>query len=166
MKKYEKIYVGKGVKVENLDIIAVTLKFDELEQHTFEYNGVTYLKFEVARMMKADSFGKTHTAYVVNTASLQEQKQEEAVVTAQEADYYDLGPVNPDINETEEPFFIDTSKSFDEGSAAPIIKKEKKTSPKPKYKKGFRLGRVHESELCRNCSGDKSRVLDFCPVCR
>lgn len=64
MKKYEKNYIGKGTKVENMEIVKVAICMDDAQKHTFEYNGKTYLKFEVAALMEPDNYGKTHTAYV------------------------------------------------------------------------------------------------------
>jgi len=35
-----------------------------LEKLTYEYEGVRYLTFEVAKLRQVDKYGKTHTAYV------------------------------------------------------------------------------------------------------
>jgi hypothetical protein len=61
---FEKIYIGKGKKVENYDIVEVSINMDEASKHSFEYQGVNYLKFSVAAMKKTDDHGKTHTAYL------------------------------------------------------------------------------------------------------
>lgn len=64
MRTFEKNYIGKGKKVENLDIITVTLKMEEAEKHIFEVEGKKYLKFEVAALQNTDKYGRTHTAYI------------------------------------------------------------------------------------------------------
>lgn len=61
---YTKTYIGKGKKVANLDIVAVSINMDEAEKFIFEYEGQRYLKFELATLKEADKFGKTHTAYI------------------------------------------------------------------------------------------------------
>ncbi|SEG34009.1 hypothetical protein [Algoriphagus boritolerans] len=42
----------------------VSLKMEELHDHTFEYEGDTYIKFNVAKLKEPDQYGKTHTVYV------------------------------------------------------------------------------------------------------
>jgi len=64
MKAFQKNYIGKGTKVENLEIVSVTISMEDAEQFTFEYDGKKFLKFEVAKMMQSDKYGKTHTVYV------------------------------------------------------------------------------------------------------
>jgi len=64
MKSFKKNYVGKGTQVENMDIVKVTLKVDELLKHKHEYKGEEYVTIEVARMQQPDKFDRTHTAYV------------------------------------------------------------------------------------------------------
>ncbi len=64
MRTFEKNYIGKGRKVDNLEIVTVTLKMEEAEKHIFEYEGQKYLKFEVAALQNADKYGRTHTAYI------------------------------------------------------------------------------------------------------
>lgn len=61
---YTKNYIGKGKKVADKDIVKVTLKVEELLKLTYEYDGVEYLTFELAKMQKNDDFGRSHTAYV------------------------------------------------------------------------------------------------------
>ena len=63
MKTFEKIYIGKGKKVENLDIVKVTCKLEELQAIAYEYEGIEYVTFEVARMKTADDYGRTHSVY-------------------------------------------------------------------------------------------------------
>jgi low affinity Fe/Cu permease len=64
MKTFEKNYVGKGTQVENMDIVKVTLKVDELLKHKHVYKGEEYVTIEVAKMQQPDKFDRTHTAYV------------------------------------------------------------------------------------------------------
>ena len=63
MKTFEKIYIGKGKKVANLDIVKVTCKLEELQAIAYEYDGIEYVTFEVARMKTADDYGRTHSVY-------------------------------------------------------------------------------------------------------
>ena len=61
---YTKAYIGKGKKVNNLDIVRVTINMEEAEAHIFEYEGKRYLRFELAGLKQPDQYGKTHTAYI------------------------------------------------------------------------------------------------------
>lgn len=63
MKTFEKVYIGKGTQVENLDIVRISVKKSELDKCTHEYQGEEYVSFEVARLQQTDKFGKTHTCY-------------------------------------------------------------------------------------------------------
>ena len=45
---FSKKYFGKGKQVENMDIVEVSLNIAELHNNTFEYEGETYVKFNVA----------------------------------------------------------------------------------------------------------------------
>jgi hypothetical protein len=69
-----KKYLGKGKEVENREIVEVSLNMAELQKHTFEYEGETYVKFNVAKLKEPDQYGKTHTVYV----SVKEQEYEES----------------------------------------------------------------------------------------
>ena len=64
MKSYKKNYIGKGTQVENMDIVKVTLKVEEILKYKHEFEGGEYITFEIARMQQPDKFGRTHTAYV------------------------------------------------------------------------------------------------------
>ena len=64
MKTYEKTYIGKGKKVQNLDIMKISFKLSEILKLTHEYEGEDYLTFEVAKMKQADKFSNEYTAYV------------------------------------------------------------------------------------------------------
>lgn len=61
---YSKNYIGKGKKVENLDIIKITLKIEDVLKFKYEREGTEYITFELAAMKEPDNYGKTHTAYV------------------------------------------------------------------------------------------------------
>ena len=64
MKSYNKNYIGKGTKVENMDIVKVTLKVQDILKHKHDFEGKEYITFEVAKMQQPDKFDRTHTAYV------------------------------------------------------------------------------------------------------
>ena len=65
MKKFEKVYVGKGhMPKEDLDIIRITIDLDEIKELAYEFEGKTMVTLEVARMKEPDTFGRTHTAYL------------------------------------------------------------------------------------------------------
>jgi len=63
MKTYTKNFVGKGTQVKNMDIVTCCISIDKLMENSFEYEGVTYAKFEVAKLKTPDKFGKTHCIY-------------------------------------------------------------------------------------------------------
>jgi hypothetical protein len=46
----------------------------ELQNHTFEYEDETHIKFKVVKLKESDQFGKTHTVYV----SVKEPEWEES----------------------------------------------------------------------------------------
>lgn len=71
---FSKKYIGKGKQVENMDIVEVSLNMAELHDHTFEYEGETYVKFNIAKLKEPDQYGKTHTVYV----SVKEPDSEES----------------------------------------------------------------------------------------
>jgi len=64
MKTFKKFYIGKGKQVEGLDIAKCTCRLEDLEQFSYEYDGVKYVTFEVAKMKQADNFGGDYTLYV------------------------------------------------------------------------------------------------------
>lgn len=64
MRTFEKNYIGKGRKVEDLEIVTVTIKMDEAEKFLFEKDGKKYLRFEVSSLRKPDRYDRTHTCYV------------------------------------------------------------------------------------------------------
>jgi len=71
---FSKKYIGKGKQVENMGIVEVSLNMAELQNHTFEYEGETFVKFNVAKLKEPDHYGKTHTVYV----SIKEPDSEES----------------------------------------------------------------------------------------
>ena len=71
---FSKKYIGKGKQVENMDIVEVSLKLEELHDHTFQYEGETYVKFSVAKLKEPDQYGKTHTVYL----SIKEPESDES----------------------------------------------------------------------------------------
>lgn len=73
MANYTKAYIGKGTKIENLDIVRVTLSIEELERFIYMYEGKKLITFELAALKEADKYGKTHTAYV-------SQREEETAI--------------------------------------------------------------------------------------
>ena len=60
---YEKIYIGKGTQVPDLQIAKVTLKLEEVEKIAYERDGVKYITFEVAKLREPDKFGRAFTCY-------------------------------------------------------------------------------------------------------
>ena len=64
MKNTEKIYIGKGTQVQNYDLYNVTLNISKAEALIFEHNGEKFIKFTLAKTIKPDQYGKTHTAYI------------------------------------------------------------------------------------------------------
>lgn len=64
MKKFKKTYIGKGTKVENKDIVKVTLKVEDVLEYKHEYDGSEYITFETAKMQEPDKFSRTNTGYV------------------------------------------------------------------------------------------------------
>ena len=74
MKSFKKNYIGKGTQVENMDIVKVTLKVEEILKYKHEFEGNDYITLEVARMQQPDKFGRSHTAYVTTTEEIVEEK--------------------------------------------------------------------------------------------
>ncbi len=62
---YTKVFIGKGKKIDNLDIIKVTCPLEDLQAIAYEYEGTgkAYVTFEVARMKQMDEYGRTHSVY-------------------------------------------------------------------------------------------------------
>jgi len=79
MKTFVKNYIGKGKHIAGLQIVKVTCKLEDLQKYAYEYDGIQYVTFEVAKMKSTDSFGRDHTVYVSNRIETEEPaiKQEE-----------------------------------------------------------------------------------------
>lgn len=79
MKTFEKHYIGKGTKLENLDIVKVVIPVEFIEEAIFENkkDGKKYLSFEVAKLKEADKFGRTHTCYYQTKVNSDNPVQEE-----------------------------------------------------------------------------------------
>ena len=78
MKVYTKNYIGKGTQVENMDIVKITLKVEDILKHKHEYKDVEYITFEVAKMQKPDTFNRTHTAYITTKEEVPELETTES----------------------------------------------------------------------------------------
>jgi phage protein D len=64
MKKFVKNYIGKGKKVEGLEIIKLNLKIADLVKFAHKYNDEDYISLEVAKLQTPDNFGHDYTVYV------------------------------------------------------------------------------------------------------
>jgi hypothetical protein len=64
MKTFVKNYIGKGKQVAGLNIAKITCKLEDLQKFAYEYDGIHYVTFEVAKMKTPDNFGRDYTAYV------------------------------------------------------------------------------------------------------
>ena len=64
MKKFVKNYIGKGKKVEGLEIIKINLKISDIAKFTHKYNDEDYISMEVAKLQNTDNFGHDYTVYV------------------------------------------------------------------------------------------------------
>jgi len=64
MKTFVKNYIGKGKQVNGLQIAKVTCKLEDLQKFAYEYDGIEYVTFEVAKMKSPDNFGRDYTVYV------------------------------------------------------------------------------------------------------
>ena len=64
MKKFVKNYIGKGKKVEGLEIIKINLKISDIVKFAHNYNDEDYISLEVAKLLNPDNFGHGYTVYV------------------------------------------------------------------------------------------------------
>ena len=64
MKTFVKNYIGKGKQVAGLQIVKITCKLEDLQKFAYEYDGIEYVTFEVAKMKTPDNFGRDYTVYV------------------------------------------------------------------------------------------------------
>src|ERR1035437_5282438 len=74
MKTFVKNYIGKGKQVAGLNIAKITCKLEDLEKFAYEYDGVEYVTFEVAKMKTPDNFGRDYTVYVSQKEEAEEPK--------------------------------------------------------------------------------------------
>lgn len=64
MKKFKKVYVGKGqMPKEELPITRITMKMEDLRKLAYEFEGQQMVTVEVAKMKKPDNYNRTHTVY-------------------------------------------------------------------------------------------------------
>ena len=75
MKNYNKIYLGKGTKVSNLDIISFSIDMDQADKLAFEYNGRRFVKLEIAKLQTPDNFERTHTVYASIKGEMEETRE-------------------------------------------------------------------------------------------
>ncbi len=74
MRTFEKNYIGKGRKVEDLDIVTITLKMEEAEKFAFKKDGKKYLRFQVYSLSSSDKYNRTHTCYVPKMVTVNEDQ--------------------------------------------------------------------------------------------
>ncbi len=84
MKKLQKVFVGKGRKPNNFEIIRITLHWDLLEQLVYEMEGEKMITLEVSQMKEADMYDRTHTVYGNIKVDVEETTQEVEVEKPQE----------------------------------------------------------------------------------
>jgi hypothetical protein len=60
---FEKVFIGKGRQVPNMQVAKVTIPLEKLQEIAYEKEGVMYCTFEVSKMKEADRFGREYTAY-------------------------------------------------------------------------------------------------------
>lgn len=64
MKNFVKNYIGKGKKVEGLEIIKINFKIEDLVKFSHKYKDENYITIEIAKLKSPDKFGHDYTAYV------------------------------------------------------------------------------------------------------
>ncbi|MCX6244308.1 MAG: hypothetical protein NTU98_06330 [Bacteroidetes bacterium] len=64
MKTFVKNYIGKGKKIEGLQIVKMNFKIADLLQFAHKYNNEDYITVEIAKLKEPDKFGRDYTAYV------------------------------------------------------------------------------------------------------
>ncbi|AEL24025.1 hypothetical protein [Cyclobacterium marinum] len=68
MTQFQKKFIGKGSKVNNMDIVRVTISKETIEEilksDLVKYQEKEYLIFEVAALKSKDNYGRSHTAYI------------------------------------------------------------------------------------------------------
>ncbi len=69
MKKFKKVFVGKGKTNKRNKSVRVTMKLSELVKLAYEFNNQSLVTVNVSKMKNADPYQRTHTVY----ASLQKE---------------------------------------------------------------------------------------------
>ena len=64
MKNFVKYYIGKGKKIEGLEIIKINFKIEDLVKFSHKYKDEDYISLEIAKLKSPDQFGHDYTAYV------------------------------------------------------------------------------------------------------
>ena len=64
MKNFVKNYIGKGKKIEGLEIIKINFKIEDLVKFSHKYKDEDYISLEIAKLKSPDQFGHDYTAYV------------------------------------------------------------------------------------------------------
>ena len=64
MKNFVKNYIGKGKKVEGLEIININFKIEDLVKFSHKFKDEDYISLEIAKLKRPDQFGHDYTAYV------------------------------------------------------------------------------------------------------
>ena len=64
MKNFVKNYIGKGKKIEGLEIIKINFKIEDLVKFSHKYKDEDYISIEIAKLKSPDKFGHEYTAYV------------------------------------------------------------------------------------------------------
>ena len=72
MKTFVKNYIGKGKQVAGLNIAKITCKLEDLQKFAYQYDGIDYVTFEVAKMKTPDNFGRDYTVYVSQKEEVEE----------------------------------------------------------------------------------------------
>ena len=99
MKTFVKNYIGKGKQVEGLNIAKITCKLEDLQKFAYEYDGIHYVTFEVAKMKTPDNFGRDYTVYVST------KEEAEAPTTKKKAK---ITPPKPSKKIEKEPAYQDS----------------------------------------------------------
>lgn len=78
MKKFRKEYLGKGTKIDKMDIVRISLKVEEILKHKHEFEGNEYITFEIAKLQQPDNYKRTHTCYVSVQEEVEDEKPQKA----------------------------------------------------------------------------------------
>lgn len=77
-------YVGNGVQSGDY-YVNLSIKYDQLEQHVFEYNGAKYVRLTLGKNKEVTQYGKTHSVWINDyqpDAKGAESNQPKAAVSA------------------------------------------------------------------------------------